>query len=174
MDRLLGEYKNYSPITFSIHSARVYGQPKLTKPKELKGVKQILSVDYIPRKCRCPVFIKDDDVWVKHNDYFSQVMRTATDDIGTPMVYRAKKYLRQERKKKFIYDDNWASIVLRNEAWLRIENLHKQIKEGKFQLDIVRDIREQQEKAHGFDECELCCTDMERFWERLVMELVKI
>lgn len=32
---------------FKVYSLRKYGQPKLPKPIELKGIKQLLSVDYI-------------------------------------------------------------------------------------------------------------------------------
>jgi len=49
----------------------------------------------------------------------------------------------------------------------------KEIKSGRFQLDIVREIREQQERLHGFEKYELVSTDMERFWEKLVYTLKK-
>lgn len=162
-----------TPIVFRVYSMRFYGQPKLAKPKELRGIKQAFSVDYIPRKCRCQVFVKGDDIWVKHRDYFSSLMTIPAGDLGTPLAYRAKKYLNKDISSKFIYDDSWGSIVLRNEAWLVIENLYKQIREERFPLDIIRDIREGQEMFHEFEFGDLMCTDMERMWERVIMELVK-
>lgn len=48
------------------HTVSYYGEPKLSKPKELKGIKQSFSVDYIPKKCKCKVFVKYPDVWIQH------------------------------------------------------------------------------------------------------------
>lgn len=163
----------YKPLEFIMYSFRQYGQPKLSKPKELKSIKQALTIDYIAGKCKCQVFIHKEDVWVKHRDYFSELLKTHIEDIGTPLNYRAKKYMNKNISSKFIYSDNWGAIILRNEAWLRIKNLYSQIKDGRFQLDIVNDILRQQERLHKLDEYELCCTEMERFWERLVGELYK-
>lgn len=172
--RIYWQYKNNTPITFYVHSFRSYGQPKLSKPKDLRGIKQSLSVDYIPGKCRCPVFIKADDVWIRHNDYFSETMRLPLVDMGMPLEYLAKKYEKRDKRKKFVYPDTWGSIVLRSQAWLRIKNLYKQIKEGAFPLDIVLDIREQQEETHKLDKYSLCCSDMERFWERVISQVKDI
>jgi len=158
-------------LEFIIHSFRKYGQPKLAKPKELKGIKQAFSIEYMTKKCKCPVFIKDDDVWIKHRDYFSPAMKVNFEDTGTSLNYRANKYLGKNINSKFLYDDTWGEIVERQEAWIVIKNLIKEIKSGKFQLDIVKDILRQQEKIHRFDEYELDSSDMARFWEKLVMEL---
>lgn len=158
-------------IKCNIHSFRKYGQPKLDKPKELKGIKQALSVDYIPNKCKCQVFVLGDDVWVKHGDYFSPSMKV--EEIGAPLDYLVNKYTDKTKGKKFVYGDAWGDIIERQEAWIRIDNLMSEINSGKFELDIVNEIRSQQEKYHGFDEYELCCSDMERFWEKLVNGLKK-
>ena len=163
--------ENYTPIKFIVYSTRLYGQPKLSKPKELKGIKQSFSVDYIPKKCKCQVFIKDDDVWVKHRDYFSSPMRVAFEDIGMPLSYKVKKYLGQKKAEKFAYPDSWGDIILRNEAWLAIKNLYKQVKGGRFLLDILKDIRERQEMYHEFELGDLMCTDMERMWEKVIKRL---
>jgi len=32
-----------------LHYPRFYGEPKLKKPKELKNIKQVFAVDYIPK-----------------------------------------------------------------------------------------------------------------------------
>ena len=83
-----------------MHSFRKYGQPKLDKPKELKGIKQALSVDYIPKKCKCQVFILDKDIWIKHGDYFSPSMKV--EEIGAPLDYLVNKYTDKTKGKKFI------------------------------------------------------------------------
>jgi len=160
-------------VKFRIHSLKKYGQPKLEKPKELSAIKQAFSIDYIPRKCSCQVFTKGEDVWIKHKDYFSETYEPTMEELGMPLNYYAEKFLGKDRPKKFAYEDAWGAVVLRNEAWIVIEGLMKEIKSGRFQLDIVREIREQQERLHGFEKYELVSTDMERFWEKLVYTLKK-
>lgn len=156
-------------LEFNIYSFRKHGQSKLDKPKELKGIKQSLSIDYIPKKCRCQIFIKDDDVWVKHGDYFSPSMQV--EEIGAPLDYLVNKYTSRTKGKKFIYGDAWGSIVERQEAWICIYNMLSEIRSGSFELDIINEICRQQERYHGFKDLELCCTDMERFWGKVVVEL---
>ena len=90
------------------------------------------------------------------------------EDIGAPLGNLAKKYLDQNKKNKFIYPDSWGDIVLRNEAWILIENLMQEIKDDVFEPDIINHIYRGQEKVCGFEEYELCCTTMERFWEKVV------
>ncbi len=144
----------------------------MPKPKELKGIKQITSIDYIFKKCKCQVFIKGNDVWVKHRDYFSPLfIPSDPKDIETPLEHRLKKYFNGSKKKKFAYSDCYGSIVLRSEAWVIIENLVTETKNDVFELAILKEIVRQQEKAHGFKEYDLCCTDMERFWERVIRGL---
>lgn len=161
-------------ITFKIHSFRRYGEPKLPKPKELKGIKQLCSIDYINKKCKCPIFKQNNNVWIKHKDYFSPCLKVKTEDLGKPLNYIATKYIDKNTSKKFLYSDAWGSIVLRQEAWIVIENLIKEIRLNKSPIKIVQEILRQQEKLHNFDKYELCCTDMERFWEALVYQLIKI
>ena len=148
-----------------------YGEPRLRKPKELKGVKQAFSVDYIPNKCKCGVFLNGNDVWVKHRDYFSDIMELPAEELGQPLGYLANKYCGAEKSDKFIYPDAWGSIVLRNEAWVHLKDVLLDIRTGMFELDIVNNICRQQEMACGFDEYELVCTPMERFWEKVVHQL---
>lgn len=132
-----------------------------------------MSVDYIPKKCRCQIFILNNDIWIKHKDYFSEIYKPTPEESGMPLDYFAEKFMGKNRPKKFIYDDAWGSVVFRNEAWIKIENLMAEIKSGKFELDIINEVRNQQEIYHSFNEYELACTGMERFWENVVKELKK-
>lgn len=91
-----------------------------------------------------------------------------------PFNYFAEKYLGKNRPRKFIYGDSWGSVIMRNEAWIRLENLIKDIENEVFTLDIVYSICRQQEYYHGFDIHELSPSYMERFWESVVQELIKI
>lgn len=158
-------------IKYNLYSHRFYGEPKLAKPKELKGIKQILSIEYIPKKCRCQVFILDNDVWIKHGDYFSETISPEPHELGMPLDYFAEKHLGKSRPKKFIYGDAWGSVVARNEAWIKIDNLVNEVNSDKFVLDIINEITRKQERYHDFEEYELSCSYMERFWENLVKEL---
>lgn len=117
------------PLMCEIVSYRLYGQPKLTKPDELKGVKESFSADHIPNKCKCQCFIKGDDLWIKHRDFFSAHHRPDSADIGTPLSYRARKYfgMNKAHLDKFVYPDSWGEIVLRNEAWIVFRNLRQAV-----------------------------------------------
>ncbi len=154
-----------------LHFIRFYGEPKIKKPKELKNIKHAFSIDYIPQKCRCGVFIKGDDVWVKHGDYFSDTMKLPADELGKPLGFLVEKYCNTTKSNKFAYPDAWGSIVLRNEAWICLKNLMVDIKSDIFALKIINSICRQQEVACGFNKYELCCTPMERFWEKVVYKL---
>lgn len=159
-----------SKLNFKEHSVRFYGEDKLSKPKELKGIKQAFSVNYIENKARCQVFIKGNDVWIKHIDYFSPSLEVEPEDIGAPLKVLCDKYTdKNSRKRKFVYDDSWGDIVLRNEAWLCIENLMLQRK-LMHPTDILNQILSQQEEKSifKFDELELQDTYMSRFFENLL------
>lgn len=109
-------------IKYDVVSFRKYGQPKLDKPKELRGLKG-MSVVYIPNHCTNQYFIDDKDLWIKSRDYFSPSYRL-TEDIGTPLEYLIKKYgIKSKKSSGFIYNDCWGDIVLRQEAWMRFSNI---------------------------------------------------
>lgn len=122
-----------SKISCEVVSYRLYGQPKLSKPKELKNTKQSFSVDFIPRKCKCQCYVKGDDLWIKHRDFFSSTHRPDPEDVGTPLSYRARKYFNLDKSyiDKFIYPDSWGEIVLRNEAWIVFRNFRQAVHKDK-------------------------------------------
>ncbi len=91
---------------------------KLPKPAELKGVNQIGSAKF--SKASNGVFICGKDLYIRCNDYFSPTMKAAPEDIGTPLSYRANKYIGGKKvHNKFIYADYWGDIVLKQKAWLK-------------------------------------------------------
>ena len=160
--------KPKSITKFVEYSMRFYSEPKLSKPKELKGVNQSFSVDYIKNKCKCQIFIKDNDIWIKHRDYFSSIYKPTIDELGKPLNYFAEKFLGKQRPKKFIYGNAWGSVVLRNEAWIILKDLLIDIKNDIFILDILNNILRQMEEYYKIEKYKLCCTDMERFLERVI------
>lgn len=167
------KYINEKKLIFKEYSIQFYGQKKIAKPKELKGIKQSFSVDYILNKTKCPVFIKGKDVWINHNDYFSSTMNLNPEDMDKDLSYIAKKYLDKNISSKFTYSDNWGSIVLRNRAWLILEDIITRIELGDSNLEILNTILRQQENSRGFDQFELEVGDMSRFFESLITNLRK-
>ena len=105
------EHFERGTVMIEIISERRYGQPKLDKPKELKNIKQAFSYD-LNRRCKCPVFMTDNDVYIKHRDWCSTTL------------YNGKE-VEEYRKKhpKFMYNDCFAAIILRGEAWIKIPNV---------------------------------------------------
>ena len=103
-----------------MHSKRKYGEPKLNKPKELKNIKQLYSVEWIPKKCKCSCFVYNKDLYIQHRDF------------GSQEVYGYNYEFRQ----KFIYNDTFGCVVLRGEAWI-IYGLRVQKREAK---DIIRSL----------------------------------
>lgn len=95
-----------------ILSERRYGEPKLKKPKELAGVKQCMSYKY-NSKCSIPVYVVDDDIYIKHRDWCS---------ID---IYNGKLYDEwiKNHPPKFIYNDTYGCVVLRGEAYIRIKDV---------------------------------------------------
>lgn len=92
-----------------IVSERRYGEPKLTKPGELKGLKSIGSVPW--SRAACPVFLTDSHIYIKHRDFFSPSCSTQkARELGLTFT--------QERR--FVYPDAFGCVVLRCEAWLRL------------------------------------------------------
>lgn len=154
----------FDNLEYSLISFRKYGEPKLTKPSILKGIKGF-SVDFIPKKCACQCFIKDNDLYIKHRDYFSPI-DSNPEDIGTPLSYRLQKY-GIEKKERFIYPDSWGAIVLRQEAWIHIKNIIPLIKLFDY-TQISRMIVEEMEKYHKFSKNSI---DLE--WERFYEEVCK-
>ena len=155
-------------ISFEMISFRTSEQPKLNKPKEIRGIKRAFSVDYIPKKARCQCFIKNNDVFVKHVDYFSPAI-IEPEMVGEPMDVMMTRYIGRDRPKKFIYGDSWGCVVLRSEAWIAIRGL---MTTKKHPLDQVNEIINQQARLHDDDPANLICTDMERFWEGVVMTVM--
>lgn len=97
-------------MKIEILSSREFGEPKLSKPKELKGIKQAGTALFGP-KCKCPFYLTPSHVYVKHRDFFSP-------SISFPDALRLG--IIDNFNKKFVYNDNFGSVVLRSEAWLKI------------------------------------------------------
>ena len=91
-------------------------------PKELKKMKPT-PIPFFPKKCTFRVYYKDNSVYINAPDFFSPLFRPPSEDSGKPLSYILNKYFNKTKSRKFIYDDSWGSVVLRQQAWLKIENI---------------------------------------------------
>ena len=74
--------------------------------------------------------------------------------------------------KELISDgDAWGSIVLRNEAWIKLENLILDIKDRVFPVRLKDNILRQMEAYHEFTN--MITGDMERFIESVIKTVEK-
>lgn len=107
---------------------RKYGEPKLPKPKELKGINKCNSTKIRGRKC--DMYLKGGEIWFYFGDFLSEYMSfPEAEDMDLSTNALNKKYgLCLGNQKGFIYDDAWCPILLRNEAWLCLEKTVEGIK----------------------------------------------
>ena len=105
-------------------------------------------------KCRCQEFILGNDVWIKHRAYGSVML------CGEAQ----KRFMEKHEIKlhqKFIYNDTFASIVLRCEAWMVLQGLLIDIANEVFPPCLCSSLAEQVVGEPG--NCE-----WERFFERVI------
>lgn len=142
------------PISsITIHSSRQYGQPKLKKPKKLKGIKQAFSVNGTERGCKCQCFILSNDIYIKHRDFNSIPLYGLT--------IEDEKKMGIVRREKFAYQDNWGCVVLRGEAWIILKDVIIDINNDVFIVKMFQRLTEQITGEFG-------CCEWERFFERVI------
>lgn len=152
---------------YIVYSHRYYGEPKLTRPKELKGIKSIGKAEFIPKHSNPQIFIKDNDIWIKHTDYFSSMwIPPKGEKTGMPLSYYANKYFNKNRSDKFVYPDCYGSIVLRNEAWIQLKNFMPLV-EDKENIFVCNMIKEQSKDKYTQFGTQETINHWERFWENV-------
>ena len=162
-----------SEMSVEIVSKRKYGQPKLNKPKELKGLKKSFSVNFFPKKASCQCFVLKDDLYVKHSDYFSSLWQPPKGEVvGMPQNYYLEKYFNKKRAEKFVYSDNWGEIILRNECWFKIKNIKQQFNQDRSILNMRKELLEKWGDLHHIRYGELD-VDWEIFFENILKEYKK-
>ena len=166
-------FKEMNPIIFEVHTFRKYGEPKIKKPKELDKIKSCFKADFIPKKCSCQCFKKDNDLYIHHKDFFSEEMKYENSDFGTPLEYRAKKYLNKDKASKFIYNDLWGSIVCRNEAWIVFRNIFSNKKLFTHSCLLARELLKVFSKYHKVSDTYFVGGEWEFFFERIATEVMK-
>lgn len=132
------------------HSKRKYGEPLLSKPKQLKGIKQSFSVEWIAKKCTCPCYICGNDLYVKHRDFESLEIHNHS----------------HEFRRRFVYNDSFGAVVLRGEAWIVLKDFVLDIENNVFIIHIFQNLAEQ---IVGDNSAAVLC-EWERFFERVIKE----
>lgn len=142
-------------MNIEIISQRRWGEPKLKPPKELKGITKAGTIPF-GEKCKCPVYITQTDIYIKHRDFFSpSISLQEAKDAG----------IIDKRKPKFIYNDNFGSAVLRCEAWLRMPLMLPFRWKG---LLPAYGLCMEMERTVGLAEGTLCGYDWTHFFEELI------
>jgi hypothetical protein len=112
-----------------IECMRRYGQPKLEKPKECSNKNLIGSVRFSfgEKAVQCKVWRCVDTIYVLHRDWFS-------DCISFEEAER--RGMNVKHRKKFIYDDNFGGVILRNEAVISfsLPDISRFILDNRFEL----------------------------------------
>ena len=173
-------------MTFTVYSSRIYGEPKLPKPEPLNGIRQSFSEVFIYNKCSFPVFVlKDaDQVWIKSRDWFSPMFQPPDpSDDGKPLQYIVEKYFPDQKppSEKFTYANNYASVVLRCEAWICFSGIFREVDEYNGRKLFTKPhpmpiwLRENMircvEETLELQLYDLTCSDLERFFERVIARL---
>lgn len=122
---------------------------RLTRPKELKGLKQVGSITF--EKNKCQVYIVGNDVYIQHNDYFSPIWTPPDPEYRfAPLSVVANHYFGGKKGKKFIYDDCWGSVVIQIIAWLKFQD-YVQLFDYMKPNDVALLMRNQIFARQGFD-----------------------
>lgn len=126
----------HTDIRVDMLSERRYGEPKLSKPVEIKDICQAFSIPYVYGrqnnvKASNLIYIKGDDIFMKIRDYNSQLFRPHPEFRNAPLSVIVERYFPEKSvRQKFIYNDCWGSVVLRGEAWMCFRHIIPLIKKA--------------------------------------------
>gem|GEM_PF-1918507 len=93
-----------------LECVRYFGEPPLKKPKECNNKTLLGSVRYAghDKPCKCKLWLSGDTVYVLHRNWFSNT-------IGFDEAFKLG-IIKKTPNSKFVYDDNFGGVILRNEA----------------------------------------------------------
>lgn len=78
--------------------------------------------------------------------------------MGEPLNVILNKYFNKNKANKFVYSDCWGDVVLRNEAWIKLENIMLFVNDyTPSQLAYM--VCQQQKEYHKFED------DLDMEWE---------
>ena len=116
--------ENISNIKCELLTYRCFGEPKLSKPKILKGLKSIAS--FVFKKKKVNVYdLGNGELVLYFGTLFSKLASFPdVEDMVLPASVLADKYNFNTRSfKSFIYPDAWCTIYNRNEGYILIKGI---------------------------------------------------
>lgn len=116
--------ENLNKITAYLLAYRCFGDAKIAKPKELKGLKHVKEFAFKGKKVK--VFhTVGDNIVLYFGTLFSKFASFPDEaDMALPTsVLAAKYHFNKGSYKNFVYPDAWCTIYNRNEGYIVIEGL---------------------------------------------------
>lgn len=168
----------------SLLEYRLYGQPKIHKPKCLRGLKPVLKTTCMQKPVAVYEMLEYGELIVYFGNLFSRLMTfPEVEDMGLP--YRALKAKYPEKLanaksavKGFVYADAWCPIYERNEGWIRIVGLQERLGNPfgvylpKVQYDLFEEFRRLSLLDSGFCDIarhdDMCAAAYRRVLEDIV------
>lgn len=156
-------------MKYEVIQARRWGAPKLKRPKELKGLKKAFSVG--DRRLRLDWYLLPGGKAIVYcNTFFSKSYSPPPEfgpcySMNETIEAFNKQYPRlalNKKKGRFIYEDSFGEIILRNEAWLEFSGLPEQFRF----MELNAEIQNVFFACHG----ELC--DDPAGWRRVLVDAV--
>lgn len=115
---------------------RIYGQPKIHKPKELRRCKPAFSMTLNASGRKNHIFLLEGDVYVYFFDLFSREHGFPDpEDMALPYPALREKYpdeLHKGSRDKFCYADSWPTILDRNEGYVCFPGLVEAIRQADY------------------------------------------
>lgn len=124
-------------LTCELLAYRIYGQPKLSKPKLLKGLKPDWKQKVLGKPADT-YFLENGTIVVYFGALFCKHMKFPEPvDMALPTAALMKKYpdrfegVGRKRVKGFLYPDGWSTLWERNEGYVLIKGLRANLKPSK-------------------------------------------
>ena len=111
------------------------------------------------QRCACKVYEYDGFIYIYHRDWFSSYISKEE---------AVRKGIIDKYNRKFVYNDNFRSVVLRNECIFKFE---KPDTRKSMEINHMKLIKELAEMI-GIEWIELCCWEWEDFFEQ-VLDILK-
>lgn len=116
--------RNIEGVTAYLLAYRCFGDAKIAKPKELKGLKHVKEFAFKGKKVKVFHTVGDNIVLYFGTLYSKIASFPDKEDMALPTsVLAAKYHFSKGSYKNFVYPDAWCTIYERNEGYIVIEGL---------------------------------------------------
>lgn len=172
------------PLVCYLLSYRVYGQPKIHKPKCLKGLSPAWTCKVLGRVAK--VFERPDGALVVYFGalFCKPMVFPDPKDMALPTAALVAKYPERfgERGKRsfkdFIYADAWCPIYERNEGYVVFEGVRERCEDyvncytPSLSFDLFAKFAALSREDRGFCDISVCDDDIAAHYRRFVEDLV--